>query len=62
MSLPVDRTIADTIAGGALGDITAIDLRVFTGDYPNADAPLHWRQDRISPETTPWRSASGTSR
>ena len=46
MSLPVDRTIADTIAGGALGDITAIDLRVFTGDYPNADAPLHWRQDR----------------
>ena len=46
MSLPVDRTIADTISGGALGDITAIDLRVFTGDYPNADAPLHWRQDR----------------
>jgi predicted dehydrogenase len=46
MSLPVDRTIADTIAGGAIGNIIAADVRISTGDYPNADAPLHWRQNR----------------
>ena len=38
MTLPVDRTIADTIAGGAIGNVIAIDLRVSTGDYPNPDA------------------------
>jgi predicted dehydrogenase len=46
MTLPVDRTIADTIAGGAIGNVIAIDLRVSTGDYPNPDLPLHWRQSR----------------
>jgi predicted dehydrogenase len=46
MSLPVDRTIADTIASGAIGNITAVDLRVLVGDYPDADAPLHWRSNR----------------
>ena len=46
MSLPVDRTIADTIAGGAIGNIIAADVRISTGDYQNADAPLHWRQNR----------------
>jgi predicted dehydrogenase len=46
MSLPVDRTIADTIAGGAIGNVIAIDVCVSTGDYPNPDAPLHWRHDR----------------
>lgn len=46
MTLPVDRTIADTIAGGAIGDVIAIDLRVSTGDYPNRDLPLHWRHNR----------------
>jgi predicted dehydrogenase len=46
MTLPVDRTIIDTIAGGVLGNIIAVDMRISTGDYPNADAPLHWRQDR----------------
>ena len=46
MTLPVDRTIADTIASGAIGNVIAIDLFVSTGDYPNPDAPLHWRQIR----------------
>jgi predicted dehydrogenase len=46
MTLPVDRTIADTIAGGAIGNVIAIDLCVSTGDYPNPDLPLHWRQSR----------------
>ncbi len=46
MTLPVDRTIADTIAGGAIGDVIAIDLRVSTGDYPNRDLALHWRHNR----------------
>lgn len=46
MTLPVDRTIADTIAGGAIGEVIAVDLRVTVSDYPNPDAPLHWRQNR----------------
>ena len=46
MTLPVDRTIADTIAGGAIGNVIAIDLCVSIGDYPNPDLPLHWRQSR----------------
>ena len=46
MTLPVDRTIIDTIAGGGLGSLIAVDMRISTGDYPNADAPLHWRQNR----------------
>ena len=46
MSLPVDRTIADTIASGAIGNIIAADIRVSSGDYPNPDAPLHWRHNR----------------
>jgi predicted dehydrogenase len=46
MTLPVDRTIVDTIFGGAIGNVVSVDMRVFTGDYPNADAPLHWRQNR----------------
>jgi predicted dehydrogenase len=46
MTLPVDRTIADTIASGAIGDVIAVDLCVSMGDYPNPDQKLHWRQNR----------------
>jgi predicted dehydrogenase len=46
MTLPVDRTIADTIAGGAIGNVIAMNLCVSVGDYPNPDLPLHWRQSR----------------
>ena len=46
MTLPVDRTIADTIASGAIGNVIAMNLCVSMGDYPNPDLPLHWRQNR----------------
>ncbi|MEZ5763366.1 MAG: Gfo/Idh/MocA family oxidoreductase [Xanthobacteraceae bacterium] len=45
-TLAVDQTIRDTIASGALGNITAVDVRVFAGNYPNPDQPLHWRHNR----------------
>lgn len=45
-TLPFDRTISDTIAGGAIGNVTAVDIRVFAGDYPNPASPLHWRHNR----------------
>jgi len=46
MSLPVDRTIIDTIADGTLGNLIAVDVRVYAGDYPNAATPFHWRHNR----------------
>ena len=46
MTLPVDKTIVDAITDGAIGNVTAIDMRVLAGDYPNPAAPLHWRQNR----------------
>src|SRR5438477_6116542 len=46
MSLPVDRTIIDTISDGAIGDVIAADVRVYTGDYPNPATPFHWRNNR----------------
>jgi predicted dehydrogenase len=46
MTLPVDRTIMDTIADGTIGNVTATDVRVLAGDYPNPATPYHWRQNR----------------
>ena len=46
MTLPVDRTVVDLIADGALGDIIAVDFRVSTGDFPNPATPHHWRNNR----------------
>lgn len=46
MTLPVDRTIAGAIADNAIGNITAIDLKVLAGGYPDPAAPLHWRHNR----------------
>lgn len=46
MTLPVDRTVADLIADGVLGDIISVDFRVSTGDYPNPATPFHWRNNR----------------
>ena len=62
MTLPVDRTIADTIATGAIGNVIAIDLFVSIGDYPNPDAPRTGGRSATSLATTSWRSASGMSR
>ncbi len=45
-TLPVDRTIMDTIADGTIGNVTAVDVRVFTSDYPDPASPLHWRHNR----------------
>jgi predicted dehydrogenase len=46
MTLPVDRTVGELIADGALGDIISVDFRVSTGDYPNPATPYHWRNNR----------------
>lgn len=45
-TLAVDRTLMDTIADGVIGNVTAVDVRVLMGDYPNPASPLHWRQNR----------------
>jgi predicted dehydrogenase len=46
MTLTVDRTIADAISSGAIGNVIAVNVCVSIGDYPDPDAPLHWRQVR----------------
>ncbi|QQO35534.1 Gfo/Idh/MocA family oxidoreductase [Bradyrhizobium diazoefficiens] len=45
-ALPVDRTIADTIASDAIGNLIAVDLRVSSSGNPIADTPLHWLHSR----------------
>ena len=44
MTLRVDATLKRLLAEGYLGDLLAIEVRV-GGDFLDADAPLHWRQD-----------------
>ena len=44
MTLQVDATLKRLLAEGYLGDLLAIEVRV-GGDFLDADAPLHWRQD-----------------
>ena len=44
MTLRVDATLQRFIASGYLGDLLAIEVRV-GGDFLDAAAPLHWRQD-----------------
>jgi predicted dehydrogenase len=46
-TLAFDRTIVEMIAGGAIGDLIAIDARIAAGrSYPDGSGALHWRQDR----------------
>ena len=53
MTLPVDRTVVDLIADGALGDIIAVDLRVSTGRLSEpGDAAALAATTAISPATT----------
>ena len=48
MTLPFDRTIIDMISDGYIGDLIALDGRIAAGsDFPNWDAPYHWRHDRV---------------
>ncbi len=44
MTLRVDRTLQKHIREGYLGEILAVDIQA-GGDFLDADAPLHWRQD-----------------
>ena len=44
MTLRVDATLKRLLAEGYLGDLLAIEVRV-GGDFLDAAAPLHWRQD-----------------
>lgn len=46
-TLGFDQTIVEMIAGGAIGDLITIDLRVAANsDYPDLGSALHWRHDR----------------
>ena len=44
MTLAVDRTIRRRVEEGRLGRLLAIEIRG-GGDWLDADAPMHWRQD-----------------
>lgn len=47
LTFPFDRTIVETIGGGGIGDLIALDARIAVGsDFPNPDSPIHWRHDR----------------
>ena len=46
MTFKVDRTIQDLVADGYLGDVLAIELRVTSPDFKDAESPLHWRHNR----------------
>ena len=46
MTFKVDRTIQDLVANGYLGDVLAIELRVTSPDFKDAESPLHWRHNR----------------
>ncbi len=46
-TLAFDRTIQELVAGGAVGELIALDVRVTqTRAYPDGSAPQHWRQNR----------------
>jgi predicted dehydrogenase len=44
-SFGVDAAIQRLISEGYLGHILAIEVRDFSGDFIDAEAPLHWRQN-----------------
>ena len=46
MSLKVDRTVQELLAGGSLGDILAVDMRLPQQNFVDYDAPFTWRLDR----------------
>jgi predicted dehydrogenase len=46
-TLPFDRTIAEMIGGGHIGELITIDARIALGsDFPKYESPLHWRHAR----------------
>ena len=47
MTLPFDQTIIAMISGCFIGELIALDARIAAGsDFPNPNAPFHWRHDR----------------
>jgi len=47
-TLALDRTIMDLIGEGFVGDLIQVDARINAGSgYPQWDAPVHWRHDRV---------------
>ncbi len=46
-TLAFDRTIREMVAGGAIGDVIAVDARIAAARaFPDAGSPVHWRHDR----------------
>lgn len=46
-TLPFDRTIAEMIGSGYIGELITIEGRVALGsDFPKYDSPIHWRHVR----------------
>ena len=45
-TLHVDATLQRLIAAGYLGEIVSVDVRGLAQEFPNPEAPLHWREDR----------------
>ena len=46
ISFKVDATIQDHIANGYLGELLAIEMRVYQDTFVDTESPLHWRQIR----------------
>ena len=47
-TLAFDATIREMIGAGRIGELVALDARITQGsDFPNAESPVHWRQDRV---------------
>ncbi len=44
-TLPFDQTIQEIIRDQLLGELIAIDMRHATGEFPDLDSPMTWRQD-----------------
>lgn len=44
-TLPFDQTIQEIVRDRQLGELTAIDMRHVTGEFPDFDSPMNWRQD-----------------
>ena len=48
MTLAFDQTIIEMISKGYIGDLIALDGRIApNSDFPNLDAPYHWRHDKV---------------
>src|SRR5258705_9221949 len=44
-TLEVDSTLQALLAEGYVGDVLAVEIQASQGQFVDAEAPLHWRQD-----------------